>query len=186
LLENAVTEKLHRIDSHIMAASAGVNADAEILVNSARLLSQRHKFNYGQSIPVEVLVQNIADQKQGYTQFGGLRPYGVSFIFAGWDGVNGFQLYQSDPSGNYVGWQAAAIGANSQTAQSILKTEYQSDLDILGAKKLALKVLKKIMDVTTLSADSVEVLELSANSGALVIKRLSCDEISQMSESLTV
>ena len=42
------------------------------------------------------------------------------------------------------------------------------------------------MDVTTLSADSVEVLELSASSGALVIKRLSCDEISQMSESLTV
>jgi len=88
-----------------MAASAGVNADAEILVNAARLLCQRHKFNYGQSIPVEVLVQNIADQKQGYTQFGGLRPYGVSFIFAGWDSENGFQLYQSDPSGNYVGWQ---------------------------------------------------------------------------------
>mmetsp|Transcript_1743 Transcript_1743/g.5583 ORF Transcript_1743/g.5583 Transcript_1743/m.5583 type:complete len:91 (+) Transcript_1743:190-462(+) len=36
LLENSVTEKLHRIDSHIMAASAGVNADAEILVNAAR------------------------------------------------------------------------------------------------------------------------------------------------------
>ena len=51
------------------------------------------KFNYGQSIPVEVLVQNIADQKQGYTQFGGLRPYGVSFIFAGWYCVFALHFY---------------------------------------------------------------------------------------------
>ena len=105
LLESTVTEKLHRIDAHIVAASAGVNADAEILINSARLISQRYKYKYGQPAPVELLVQQIADQKQGYTQFGGLRPYGVSFIFAGWDHNLGFQLYQSDPSGNYVGWK---------------------------------------------------------------------------------
>jgi 20S proteasome subunit alpha 3 len=182
LLESTVTEKLHRIDSHVMAASAGVNADAEILVNSARLLSQRHKFNFGQSIPVEVLVQSIADQKQGYTQFGGLRPYGVSFIFAGWDNQLGFQLYQSDPSGNYVGWQAAAIGANSQTALSILKSEYQPDLLLEDAKKLALKVLRKIMDVTALSSESVEVLELTVLEGALLTKRLTLREILQSSE----
>jgi hypothetical protein len=48
---------------------------------------------------------------QGYTQFGGLRPFGVSFLFAGWDAVHGFQLYQSDPSGNYGGWKATSIGA---------------------------------------------------------------------------
>jgi 20S proteasome subunit alpha 3 len=54
-------------------------------------------------------------------QFGGLRPFGVSFLFAGWDQHFGFQLYQSDPSGNYGGWKATSIGSNSQAAQSILK-----------------------------------------------------------------
>ena len=29
----------------------------------------------------------------------GLRPFGVSFLWAGWDKHYGFQLYQSDPSG---------------------------------------------------------------------------------------
>ena len=52
-----------------------------------------------------------------------------------------------------------------------------------GAKRLALKVLKKIMDVTSLSSDSVEVLELGVKNGALVTKRLSCDEITEASES---
>ncbi len=40
----------------------------------------------------------------------GMRPFGVSFLFAGWDEHRGFQLYQSDPSGNYGGWMAQAIG----------------------------------------------------------------------------
>lgn len=44
----------------------------------------------------------------------GLRPFGVSFLFAGWDRHHGFQLYHSDPSGNYAGWKATAIGNNNQ------------------------------------------------------------------------
>ena len=63
----------------------------------------------------------MCDTKQGYTQYGGLRPFGVSFLIAGWDVHHGFQLYQSDPSGNYGGWKATAIGANNQAAQSILR-----------------------------------------------------------------
>ena len=51
---------------------------------------------------------------QGYTQYGGLRPFGVSLLYAGWDAENKYQLYQSDPSGNYGGWKATAIGANQQ------------------------------------------------------------------------
>jgi 20S proteasome subunit alpha 3 len=47
----------------------------------------------------------------------------VSFLFAGWDKHFGFQLYMSDPSGNYGGWKAQAIGANVPSAQNILKSE---------------------------------------------------------------
>lgn len=93
---------------------------------------------------------------QGYTQFGGLRPFGVSFLFGGWDAVHGFQLYQSDPSGNYGGWKAAAIGANAPAAQSVLKADYRDDLTLEEALRLAVKVLSKTMDATQLSADKLE------------------------------
>ena len=43
----------------------------------------------------------------------GLRPFGVSILYMGWDKHYGFQLYQSDPSGNYSGWKATCIGNNS-------------------------------------------------------------------------
>lgn len=109
-------------------------------------------------------MQSLCDTKQGYTQFGGLRPFGVSFLFAGWDKNFGFQLYQSDPSGNYGGWKAIAIGANHQSAQSMLKQEYKEDLDLNGAVALALKVLSKSMDSTSLSAEKLELALVSLDS----------------------
>ena len=84
-------------------------------------------------------------------RFGGLRPFGVSFLIAGWDEHFGFQLFQSDPSGNYGGWKATAIGANNQAAQSILKQDYKDDITMASSLKLAIKVLSKSMDSTTLS-----------------------------------
>ena len=116
---------------------AGINSDANILINSARLSAQRYLMTYQEPVPMEQLVQTLCDQKQGYTQYGGLRPFGVSFLFGGWDKNCGFQLYQSDPSGNYAGWMAAAIGANATAAQAILKTEYKEGMTLEDARRLA-------------------------------------------------
>lgn len=56
------------------------------------------------------------------------------------DDTNGFQLYQSDPSGNYGGWKATAIGANHQGAQNILKQDYKDEITLEEATKLIIKV----------------------------------------------
>ncbi|KAK1858562.1 hypothetical protein I4F81_001163 [Pyropia yezoensis] len=167
LLEVAKTsEKMYIVDKHVACAVAGITADANILINEARLGAQRYLYAYQQPIPVEYLVQQICDTKQGYTQFGGLRPFGISFLFAGWDRHYKYQLYQSDPSGNYGGWKATAIGANSAAAQSILKSDYKEDLSLNDALLLAIKVLSKTMDATTLSPDKLELCTLSHPEGA--------------------
>ena len=107
-------------------------------------------------MPVEQLVQKLCDLKQGYTQFGGLRPFGVSFLFAGHDPHHSFQLYASDPSGNYSGWKATCIGANNSTAQSLLRQDYRDDIGLDEAIGLALKVLSKTMDSTSLDSEKRE------------------------------
>ena len=67
-------------------------------------------YSFSEPMPVEQLVTSICDYKQagtwrvpavqqpctttvweGYTQFGGLRPFGVSFLVAGYDVHHGFQ-----------------------------------------------------------------------------------------------
>jgi len=83
----------------------------------------------------------------------GLRPFGVSILYAGFDPHYRFQLYHSDPSGNYSGWKATCIGANSGTAQSLLKQEYKDDISIEEAIGLVLRVMSKTMDSTTLGSE---------------------------------
>lgn len=83
----------------------------------------------------------------------GLRPFGVSLLYAGYDPHHNFQLYHSDPSGNYSGWKATSIGANNGTAQSLLKQEYKDDITLEEAIGLTLRVMSKTMDSTTLGSE---------------------------------
>ncbi|KAI3964171.1 hypothetical protein MKW92_004199 [Papaver armeniacum] len=160
LQTSKTTEKMDKIDDHVACAVAGIMSDANILINTGRVAAQRYTFSYQEPMPVEQLVQSLCDTKQGYTQFGGLRPFGVSFLFAGWDKNYGFQLYASDPSGNYSGWKAAAIGANNQAAQSMLKQDYKDEITREEAVELALKVLSKTMDTTSFTSEKLELAEV--------------------------
>uniref|UniRef100_A0AAQ4P0W5 Proteasome 20S subunit alpha 4 n=1 Tax=Gasterosteus aculeatus aculeatus TaxID=481459 RepID=A0AAQ4P0W5_GASAC len=91
----------------------------------------RYLLQYQEPMPCEQLVTVLCDIKQAYTQFGGKRPFGVSLLYMGWDKHYGFQLYQSDPSGNYGGWKATCIGNNSavrlrSSRRTITSLEMQS------------------------------------------------------------
>ena len=137
----------------MICAVAGMTADANILINIARQAAQRYLQTYNEDIPCEQLVRRLCDLKQSYTQHGGLRPFGVSFIYAGWDPQRQFQLYQSNPSGNYGGWKATSVGANNASAQSLLKQDYKEECDLKEACGMAVKVLSKTMDSTKLSSE---------------------------------
>lgn len=89
------SEKMYMVDEHVACAVAGITADANILINYARQAAQRYQLTYQEPMPVEQLVQSLCDTKQGYTQYGGLRPFGVSMLYAGWDKQHGYQLYCS-------------------------------------------------------------------------------------------
>jgi len=183
LLEPTISsEKMYKIDDHIACAVAGITSDANILIDYARNSAQKYLFVYQEAIPVEYLVQQLCDLKQGYTQYGGLRPFGVSFLYAGWDKNYGFQLYQSDPSGNYGGWQASAIGQNNAAAQSILRTDWKPEFKIKDAVKLAVKVMTKTMDSTTLTADKLDFSTLTRDeaTGKIVWQEVPVKEMEEI------
>ena len=71
-------------------------------------------------------------------------------------------LFEEEESSEHlcVSLQATAMGANSQAAQSILKTDYSDALTLESAKKLAVKVLKKTMDSTVMSPEKIELAEI--------------------------
>ncbi|OMH85269.1 Proteasome subunit alpha type-4 [Zancudomyces culisetae] len=171
-----------RYDSRttIFSPEAGITSDANLLINEGRVVSQGYLMRYDDLIPVENLVGRLCDIKQGYTQFGGLRPFGVSFVVAGWDPIIGFQLYQTDPAGNYSGWKATCVGENSSSAQSILKQEYKKDEDIemslQDAVDLACKIMVKLTDTAKLDSDNFEFATLSLVDGTPKIHQFTSSE----------
>jgi len=156
------SEKIYKLHDDMACSVAGITSDANVLTNQLRLFSQRHLLQYGEPMPCEQLVATLCDIKQAYTQFGGKRPFGVSILYMGWDAHHGYQLYQSDPSGNYGGWKATCIGNNSSAAVSMLKQEYkEGETDLKAALALSVKVLSKTLDTNKLTPDKVEIATLT-------------------------
>ncbi|KAM7450808.1 Proteasome subunit alpha type-4 [Porites harrisoni] len=175
------SEKIYKLHNDLACSVAGITSDANVLTNQLRLIAQRYLLQFQEAIPCEQLVSSLCDVKQAYTQFGGLRPFGVSILYMGWDKHYGFQLYQSDPSGNYSGWKATCIGNNSVAAVSMLKQEYkEGEMTLKDALKLAVKVLDKTLDITKLTPDKVEFSTLTRENGRTKIKILGAQEVEKL------
>eukprot|EP00904_Undaria_pinnatifida_P007643 jgi/Undpi1/4008/HiC_scaffold_16.g07376.m1 len=117
--------KTSRVDAHVVCASAGLTADAMIIVKDCRASAQQHALTFQEPIPVQKLASHVADVKQAYTQHGGLRPWGVSMLLAGWDESRGLQLYKTDPSGNFGAFKAIAVGAGASRLSAELASGYR-------------------------------------------------------------
>ena len=113
LQEGKTVKKIVQLDNHIHMAYSGLTADGRILANKARIECQSYRLNYDDSPPVEYVSKYIAETKQKFTQRGGVRPYGISCLIAGFDSAKP-HLYYTDPSGSFSEWRAQSCGRNSK------------------------------------------------------------------------
>ena len=86
----------------------------------------------------------IADMEQAYTQYGGIRPFGISLLVGGLD-KKGPSLFMSEPSGVYFKYKAKALGMNSTEANKMLETQYKKNMAEDQTIKLATSIFKKIL-----------------------------------------
>ncbi|MBI2079451.1 archaeal proteasome endopeptidase complex subunit alpha [Candidatus Micrarchaeota archaeon] len=77
--------KIFDIDAHIAVTASGLIADARRLVDVARVDAQRHRLTYNEPATIESIARSACDLMQVYTQYGGIRPFGVSLLIAGVD-----------------------------------------------------------------------------------------------------
>lgn len=129
-------QKIFQIDDHVGVAAAGYIPDARSQVDNARFFSQSNRMIYDEPVEVEVIAKHLADQCQQFTQYAGVRPFGVALILGGV--VNKVpQMYLTDPSGTYISYDAIAIGAGSEEVTDFLEKTYKNDLSLDDASALA-------------------------------------------------
>ena len=141
LVEQNSMEKIQLIDDYVATVTSGLVADARILIDLARISVQQEKITYGSLVNIENLVKKVADQMQQYTQYGGVRPYGVAMIFAGVDSI-GPRLFDCDPAGTINEYKAVVIGEFRNQVLEALEKEYKEDLSEKEAVTLGIKALK--------------------------------------------
>ncbi|CAI5953709.1 unnamed protein product, partial [Closterium sp. NIES-65] len=108
-----------------------------------------------EGIPVSQLVRETAAVMQEFTQSGGVRPFGVSLLMAGYDS-QGPHLYQVDPSGSYFAWKASAIGKNMTNAKTFLEKRYTEDMELEDAIHTAILTLKEGFE-GQIAGDNIEI-----------------------------
>ena len=154
LLEPNTIEKIYVIDDHIGAATSGLVADARILIDRARLEAQINRLTYDEPIRVKDLAKRICDFKQQFTQFGGVRPFGVSLLIAGIDERP--RLYETDPSGALLEYKATAIGAGRNVVMEFFEKEYRDRMSLEDAMVNAMVAMGKAIE-SELTYDGIEV-----------------------------
>ncbi|MFW9907189.1 MAG: archaeal proteasome endopeptidase complex subunit alpha [Candidatus Thorarchaeota archaeon] len=183
LVDLSTLKKILLIDDHVGTAIAGLHADARKLIDQARVRAQINRLSYDEPITVQALVVDICDTKQMHTQYGGVRPFGVSLLLAGIDD-NGVQLYTTDPSGSFWGWKAAAIGKDSDAVRDFFADNYSPNLDLNGALNLALDGIEKVSsDASTDPKERAQTLEIGMiGDDDLKFKILTNDEVEAILE----
>ena len=134
--------KVSSVTESIGMIYSGVGGDFRILLAKARKIAQKYFLTYQEGIPVNLLSLEMAGIMQEYTQSGGVRPFGVSLLIAGFD-FNGPQLYQVDPSGSYWAWKATAVGKNQANSKKFLEKRFNDEMTLEDAINTAILTLKE-------------------------------------------
>ncbi len=142
LIVSDATEKIFQIDDHMAAVAAGFIADARALSQMIRVKAQMHKITYEEPIDVWNIGKVIGNRMQLITQYGGLRPFGVSMLLGGVDRT-GVHLIETDPSGTLFEWKAQAIGRGAVIANKILNQKWRESLTEKEAFDIALDIIEK-------------------------------------------
>jgi proteasome alpha subunit len=153
-------EKVFKIEDHAGLVTSGLVADGRTLVDDSRDEAQKYLMTYDEPIPMNVLSKFVADKCQQFTQYGGVRPFGVSTIVGGVRDDEP-QVYQTDPSGTLNQYRAVAIGRNGEEATDVLRENHEPGMPEEDAVELAVEALQEGDEDEELEAENFELSVVS-------------------------
>jgi len=155
LMDESSVQKVANLTDSIGLVYSGMGPDCRVLIKKGRKKAQKYYRTYHEHIPTAEMVKELATVMQEFTQQGGVRPFGVSLLVAGFD-QNGPQLFQVDPSGSYWAWKASAIGKNMINAKTFLEKRYNEDMELEDCIHTGLLTLKEGFE-GEMTANNIEV-----------------------------
>ncbi len=100
MLVESTGRRVHAVEEHIGAATAGFEPDARMLISRARDEGRGYRQNLGEPIPPRALAERMGAFMHLFTLYSSYRPVGASILLAGYDvASNAAELYMAEPNG---------------------------------------------------------------------------------------
>jgi 20S proteasome alpha/beta subunit len=93
------SDKVHRIDDHVIMVTAGLAGDGRMLASTVRLQCQQFRQATGEAPSTKEVAQMAASLQHELTRTPGARPLGCTAILAGVDNCSDLKLFQTDSGG---------------------------------------------------------------------------------------
>jgi len=147
LQDSRTIRKIVSVDDRSVLAFAGLTADARVLINKTRIEAQSYRLTCEDAPSVEYLARYIAQTQQRYTQRGGVRPFGIATLLAGFSDEGKPVLYQTDPAGTHSEWKAQVIGGrNAKSLREFLEKNWEEGLEEEKAVRIGIQALLEVVD----------------------------------------
>eukprot|EP00568_Trieres_chinensis_P012237 CAMPEP_0183302734 /NCGR_PEP_ID=MMETSP0160_2-20130417/8416_1 /TAXON_ID=2839 ORGANISM="Odontella Sinensis, Strain Grunow 1884" /NCGR_SAMPLE_ID=MMETSP0160_2 /ASSEMBLY_ACC=CAM_ASM_000250 /LENGTH=165 /DNA_ID=CAMNT_0025465541 /DNA_START=37 /DNA_END=531 /DNA_ORIENTATION=+ len=82
LVRDDGTARFVRVSDGIVVTHSGLGADGRVLCAAAQRLAVEHEYAFGEEVPVEMFLEEVAAMFQKYTMRPGSRPFGCSLLVA--------------------------------------------------------------------------------------------------------
>ena len=169
LIAHKNTQKIFKIDDHIVATIAGSVGDAQSLMKyiSAEVSLYQLRNNTQMSIDsAATLTSNILHSAR-------FAPYLVQTLLGGVD-AKGPKIYSIDPSGGLIPDDFISTGSGSVFAYGVLEDRYSKDLTVDEGIDVAIRAIKSAMERDTYSGNGILVSIVKSDDG---YKALTKEEI---------
>lgn len=133
-------KKIEVIHNSLFVATAGLVADTKRVLDYIRDLSLGYRNAFNEEVSPVYVVKQVSNLFQSYTQYGGVRPFGISVLIAGIQESDPI-LYEIDPSGAYAGYYAVVIGNKKKEIENALNQKYDYKLSVSKLEALVYDAL---------------------------------------------
>lgn len=139
--------RIFSVDTHLGLTTAGLIADGRHMAGRAREESENFRDNFHEPIRPQALAARLSQYADAYTLYSSVRPFGISTILGGLDPHTGAPgLYMIEPSGEFRGYRAIAIGKGRQLAKTELEKIDWENITLQQAVERAAEIIYKVHD----------------------------------------
>ena len=147
--------KILRVDDRIAITTAGLVADAQMLVSWIQNEIKYYKLTLGRPISVKTVASILSLILHSSRYF----PYIVQLLVGGYDTAP--RLYMLEFFGAITEEKYTATGSGSPIAIGVIEGEYNPEMSVEDAVQLAVKAVKSAMSRDSASGEGVDVVVIT-------------------------